>query len=412
MSRIKRFIEYHEKYYETALTEIKKHLVISNWMNYIFPQIRGLSIIEVNEEYLIKDIEEAKEYLENDTLRNHMIEIIQALLDLGKSNLIEIKIDEVRLNSCMTLFKKVEEIYEIDCGKIFQKALNKLFEGKEDNKTILILEKQKLEKQMDIKFSYNNKNDIEVDYKLNEENENENEKNYPDKEISVERDEINNNNEINGNNNNKVTNIKSNDINEKMEEEEKEIKEINKYEEIKNNNYIFDINMKVKEERIEKDEDIRTEEPQNEIIENDKNKNDKNIELKENKDIYNNNLLEEKIKNNENEENIDESKEKNKSIDKKETIEEVKNNDVITEEIKNFIIPEVEVNNNNIKGENIINIRDDTNIKGKKVNNNTNKTHDINLIIDNSRLEKKTTLVIYPDYEPDEKKCCPGCNIY
>ena len=296
MSRIKRFIEYHEKYYETALTEIKKHLVISNWMNYIFPQIRGLSIIEVNEEYLIKDIEEAKEYLENDTLRNHIIEITQALLDLGKSNLIEIKIDEVRLNSCMTLFKKVEEIYEIDCSNIFQKALNKLFEGKEDNKTLLILEKQKLEKQMDIKFSYNNKNDIEVDYRLNEENENV--KNYPDKEINVERDEINNNNEINGNNNDKVVNIKSNDVKEKEEEEEKEIKEINKYEEIKNNNYIFDINMKVKEERIEKDEDIRKEEPQNEIIENDKNKNNENIELKENKDIYNNNLLEEIKSNN------------------------------------------------------------------------------------------------------------------
>ena len=42
--------------------------------------------------------------------------------------------------------KKVEEIYNIDCGNIFQKVLDKYFKGEEDNKTLNILEKQKLEK--------------------------------------------------------------------------------------------------------------------------------------------------------------------------------------------------------------------------------------------------------------------------
>ena len=55
-------------------------------------------------------------------------------------------IDDVKLQQCMTLFNKVEKEMNINCGNVFQKVLEQFYEGKEDEKTLEILEKQKNEK--------------------------------------------------------------------------------------------------------------------------------------------------------------------------------------------------------------------------------------------------------------------------
>ena len=150
MSEINRFLEAQEKEYDLALKEIKNAKKESCWIWYIFPQIKGLGSSSTSEEYGIKDIEEAKEYLENETLKSRLIEITQALLDLEEDNIENIMHfpDNLKLKSSMTLFKQVEEVYNIDCGNIFQKTLDKFFNGEEDQNTIRILEKQKFEKQM------------------------------------------------------------------------------------------------------------------------------------------------------------------------------------------------------------------------------------------------------------------------
>ena len=72
----------------------------------------------------------------------------------------------------MTLFKKVEETYNIDCGNIFQKTLDKFFNGEEDQNTIRILEKQKFEKLMgEKKVEENNINNENNDLEIKETNE-------------------------------------------------------------------------------------------------------------------------------------------------------------------------------------------------------------------------------------------------
>ena len=52
------------------------------WMWYIFPQIIGLGMTSTSQYYGIKDIEEAIEYLNNETLGTRIVEISQALLEL------------------------------------------------------------------------------------------------------------------------------------------------------------------------------------------------------------------------------------------------------------------------------------------------------------------------------------------
>ena len=224
MSEINRFLEAQEKEYDLALKEIKNGKKESCWIWYIFPQIKGLGSSSTSEEYGIKDIEEAKEYLENETLKSRLIEITQALLDLEEDNIDNIMHfpDNLKLKSSMTLFKQVEEVYNIDCGNIFQKTLDKFFNGEEDQNTIRILEKQKLEKQM------GKNNNLEIQ-KKNEV--------IP---IEENKDNLNNKgNDFNFGLNNKVdeTNVEKEDKDEmKIEEETNEIKENDK----ENNNHIED----------------------------------------------------------------------------------------------------------------------------------------------------------------------------
>ena len=80
---LERFFPLQEQYYDLALKEIKNGKKESCWMWYIFPQIRGLGTTHTSNLYGIKNIEEAKEYLTNKKLRNNLLEITQALLDLG-----------------------------------------------------------------------------------------------------------------------------------------------------------------------------------------------------------------------------------------------------------------------------------------------------------------------------------------
>jgi len=224
MSEINRFLEAQEKEFDLALKEIKNGKKESCWIWYIFPQIKGLGSSSTSEEYGIKDIEEAKEYLENETLKSRLIEITQALLDLEEDNIDNIMHfpDNLKLKSSMTLFKQVEEVYNIDCGNIFQKTLDKFFNGEEDQNTIRILEKQKFEKQM----GKNNNLEIQEKNEL-----------IP---IEENKDDLNNKGyDFNFGLNNKVdeTNVEKEDKDEmKIEEETNEMKENDK----ENNNHIED----------------------------------------------------------------------------------------------------------------------------------------------------------------------------
>ena len=144
-NNLQRFIKKQEEDYETAFKEIKNGEKKSCWMWYIFPQIRGLGMSTTSNYYGIQNIEEAIEYLQNEKLKNNLLEITQALLDLGDVDIRKVMgcIDDSKLKSSMTLFNEVENISGIDCGHIFEKVLHQFFKDEKDEKTLKILEKQK-----------------------------------------------------------------------------------------------------------------------------------------------------------------------------------------------------------------------------------------------------------------------------
>ena len=123
--------------YPVALGEIKNGRKESHWMWYIFPQLKELGYSSTAKYYgLTKD--EAKAYIKDEILKSRLIEISQVLLELKSNDATEIfgYPDDLKLNSCMTLFSEI--VPEIE---VFDKVLEKFFSGKKDDKTLKLLEK-------------------------------------------------------------------------------------------------------------------------------------------------------------------------------------------------------------------------------------------------------------------------------
>ena len=131
-----RFLDAQKGVYEKALNEIRKGRKTSHWIWFIFPQIKGLGTSPMAEYYGIENLDEAKAYLSNDILRERLLEISEVLLNLKENDPAVIfgYPDNLKLKSSMTLFALADP----NCH-IFQSALDKFYDGKQDTATLKIV---------------------------------------------------------------------------------------------------------------------------------------------------------------------------------------------------------------------------------------------------------------------------------
>lgn len=131
-----RFLKGQARNYDAALREIRSGCKRSHWMWYVFPQIQGLGYSSTAQYYAIRDLDEAKAYLQHPVLRERLLEISNALLGLDSHNASEVFgwPDDMKLRSSMTLFAEAEP----EC-EVFQKVLDQYFHGEKDGNTLSIL---------------------------------------------------------------------------------------------------------------------------------------------------------------------------------------------------------------------------------------------------------------------------------
>jgi uncharacterized protein (DUF1810 family) len=134
---LNRFIKAQENSYEQALSEIKAGRKRSHWMWYIFPQFKGLGFSDTSKYYSIKDLDEAKRYLNHPILGERLKTITNELLALNENNANKVfgSPDDLKLKSSMTLFATIN----ISEENIFNAVLDKYFNGQTDNKTLTLI---------------------------------------------------------------------------------------------------------------------------------------------------------------------------------------------------------------------------------------------------------------------------------
>lgn len=136
MYDLSRFLETQNNSYDTALREIRAGRKRSHWMWYIFPQIQGLGYSAMAQHYAIRDLGEAREYLQHPLLGPRLIEISEALLALDEPDPRRVmgSPDDLKLRSCMTLFQCAAPDQPV-----FGKVLDKFYGGRPDGRTLEIL---------------------------------------------------------------------------------------------------------------------------------------------------------------------------------------------------------------------------------------------------------------------------------
>lgn len=131
-----RFIKEQQRDYSTAYAELSQGRKRSHWSWWIIPQIVGLGMTATSHKYAIKSLDEAVAFLAHPYLGKNIREIAKVLLELESDNatLVMGYPDDLKLRSCMTLFAEAAPNEEI-----FQKVLDKFFDGKKDERTLEIL---------------------------------------------------------------------------------------------------------------------------------------------------------------------------------------------------------------------------------------------------------------------------------
>lgn len=116
---ITRFILAQKDTYEIALSEIKQGRKKSHWIWWIFPQMKGLGYSGRSQYYGISDRNEAFAYINNELLKNRLIEVTIEVYNSKYSPYEIFGNDTIKFVSCMKLFASVSD------NPIFKKVLNK-----------------------------------------------------------------------------------------------------------------------------------------------------------------------------------------------------------------------------------------------------------------------------------------------
>lgn len=129
------FIKAQNPIYQTVLEELKNGRKESHWIWFIFPQVKGLGHSFESDFFGIESLGEAKEYWNNDTLRERYLECCNALLSLEENNPAKVMgyTDSMKLRSSLTLFVEATD------NLVVKQTLDKFYNGVKDDLTLTIL---------------------------------------------------------------------------------------------------------------------------------------------------------------------------------------------------------------------------------------------------------------------------------
>jgi uncharacterized protein (DUF1810 family) len=135
--RLERFVAAQDQggTYGRAVAELHAGAKVSHWMWFVFPQIAGLGLSAIAQEFAISSGDEARAYLTHPVLGPRLRECARIVADTEGRSAERIfgPVDAMKLRSSMTLFAAVDE--ESD-ENVFRAVLAKYYDGVADEATV------------------------------------------------------------------------------------------------------------------------------------------------------------------------------------------------------------------------------------------------------------------------------------
>jgi uncharacterized protein (DUF1810 family) len=130
---LRRFVEAQNPVYERVLSELSAGEKRGHWIWFIFPQLAGLGMSAMSQEFGISSLDEARAYLNHPILGARLKECTQLVLNVQGRSVDQIfgYPDNLKFRSSMTLFANSAPDHEI-----FRNALEKYFGGEGDPLTL------------------------------------------------------------------------------------------------------------------------------------------------------------------------------------------------------------------------------------------------------------------------------------
>lgn len=130
-----RFVQAQESVYPQVVRELRAGRKQTHWMWFIFPQVRGLGYSSMAQTFAIASLDEAKAYLRHPLLGERLREctaLVNGVEDAGVSEIFGYP-DDLKFHSSMTLFARAAAE---GTGDVFRQALDRFFDGVEDEATV------------------------------------------------------------------------------------------------------------------------------------------------------------------------------------------------------------------------------------------------------------------------------------
>jgi uncharacterized protein (DUF1810 family) len=132
---LQRFVDAQERFYDTALAELRQGEKRGHWIWFVFPQLVGLGHSPTALHYGLSGREEAIAYLAHPVLGTRLRECAQVLTELPAVDPVAVlgPVDALKLRSSMTLFAEVSD------EPVFRQVLEQYFAARPDELTLELL---------------------------------------------------------------------------------------------------------------------------------------------------------------------------------------------------------------------------------------------------------------------------------
>jgi uncharacterized protein (DUF1810 family) len=135
---LERFVAAQAPIFPAALAELRAGRKRSHWMWFVFPQLRGLGRSSTAQFFGLGSLAEARAYLSHPVLGPRLTLCTEAVLAIQGQSLAAIfgSPDDLKFCSSLTLFSRA------DGGdtSVFRQALDRFCAGREDERTLALLE--------------------------------------------------------------------------------------------------------------------------------------------------------------------------------------------------------------------------------------------------------------------------------